>query len=374
MATMQLAQAASGSHQRAFKGLRTSAGGAARPRPFNLLLAGRTPLRQPRVARYAAWWRGGIGQKLGHHYRLALLLMAVLLGPQQSRQTPAAQGGRRPRGRRGRRGAQDGGGADRASRPRGDCKAGGGWGCQFCWSALEVFPSCAARHHPGMLSRASGSPSDGGQAVEATACFIVPNKEEDKNVPPLYLFLVAPSLLWIALHGVQPALQPAGPAPAQVAACERAYAAGVRRQRVELLLPLIGATDIDDWPGGIRQQFKAAQPMVEQLLLALRQQPGVVVGSGCALCGWVDGGWEDSRRPHSAGLAAKILDKSTTIKFQAPTAPIVQAWRAGWPPRSWTRATQWAPGWASRLRPCSSPRRRRSMRCGPLWQMGNQTR
>ena len=34
------------------------------------------------------------------------------------------------------------------------------------------------------------------------------------------------------------------------AACERAFKAGHSRQRVELLLPLIGATDIDDWPGG----------------------------------------------------------------------------------------------------------------------------
>ena len=44
-----------------------------------------------------------------------------------------------------------------------------------------------------------------------------------------------------------------------VAAVSRAWEAGVQRQRVELLLPLIGATDLDDWPGGIRQQFKAAQ-------------------------------------------------------------------------------------------------------------------
>jgi len=45
------------------------------------------------------------------------------------------------------------------------------------------------------------------------------------------------------------------------AAAVRAWQAGIRRQRVELLLPLIGATDLDDWPGGIRQQFKAALPM-----------------------------------------------------------------------------------------------------------------
>lgn len=31
------------------------------------------------------------------------------------------------------------------------------------------------------------------------------------------------------------------------AAVQRAWQAGVKRQRVDLLLPLIGATDLDDW-------------------------------------------------------------------------------------------------------------------------------
>lgn len=35
---------------------------------------------------------------------------------------------------------------------------------------------------------------------------------------------------------------------------------------MEILLPLIGATDLDDWPGGIQQQFKAAVPLVEEIL------------------------------------------------------------------------------------------------------------
>ncbi|KAF8073061.1 hypothetical protein HT031_000722 [Scenedesmus sp. PABB004] len=55
------------------------------------------------------------------------------------------------------------------------------------------------------------------------------------------------------------------------AAVEAAWRAGIKRQRVELLLPLIGATDLDDWPGGIRQQFKAAAPLVEGLLKQLKQ-------------------------------------------------------------------------------------------------------
>ena len=36
--------------------------------------------------------------------------------------------------------------------------------------------------------------------------------------------------------------------------------------QVEFVLPLIGATDLDDWPGGVRQMFKAAAPMVEEIL------------------------------------------------------------------------------------------------------------
>jgi hypothetical protein len=111
------------------------------------------------------------------------------------------------------------------------------------------------------------------------------------------------------------------------AAIQSAWEAGVTRQRVSLLLPLIGATDLDDWcaaglapgaastacgalaptgmppakdrnretprrrstrpqravppprpprrPGGIRQQFKAAAPLVEALLRALKQVEGL---------------------------------------------------------------------------------------------------
>ncbi|DBA95240.1 hypothetical protein WJX82_003981 [Trebouxia sp. C0006] len=58
-----------------------------------------------------------------------------------------------------------------------------------------------------------------------------------------------------------------------LAACQRAFKAGVRRQQLELLLPLIGATDIDDWPGGVRQQFKAVLPMVESILQGLKSTP-----------------------------------------------------------------------------------------------------
>eukprot|EP00467_Chlorarachnion_reptans_P010296 CAMPEP_0114510412 /NCGR_PEP_ID=MMETSP0109-20121206/13773_1 /TAXON_ID=29199 /ORGANISM="Chlorarachnion reptans, Strain CCCM449" /LENGTH=249 /DNA_ID=CAMNT_0001689717 /DNA_START=488 /DNA_END=1237 /DNA_ORIENTATION=- len=53
-------------------------------------------------------------------------------------------------------------------------------------------------------------------------------------------------------------------------AIKRGIADGQMFQRIELMLPLIGATDLDDWPGGIRQQFKAASPMCESILKGLR--------------------------------------------------------------------------------------------------------
>ena len=40
----------------------------------------------------------------------------------------------------------------------------------------------------------------------------------------------------------------------------------LRRQTIRLLLPLIGATELDDWPGGARQQMEAAEPLVRGIL------------------------------------------------------------------------------------------------------------
>lgn len=75
-----------------------------------------------------------------------------------------------------------------------------------------------------------------------------------------------------------------------VAAIEAAWKAGIKRQRIELLLPLIGATDLDDWPGGIRQQFKAAAPLVEGILKQLKQKEGLQGPLGVDIWDQV-GGW-----------------------------------------------------------------------------------
>lgn len=40
----------------------------------------------------------------------------------------------------------------------------------------------------------------------------------------------------------------------------------IHRHSIRLLLPLIGATELDDWPGGAKQQMEAAAPLVESIL------------------------------------------------------------------------------------------------------------
>ncbi|KAK9810156.1 hypothetical protein WJX72_005755 [[Myrmecia] bisecta] len=74
---------------------------------------------------------------------------------------------------------------------------------------------------------------------------------------------------------VSSAVYPIPQNPSQVSeqaleAVKRALDDGITRQRLELLLPLTGATDLDDWPGGVRQQFKAVLPMVESILRRLK--------------------------------------------------------------------------------------------------------
>lgn len=54
-------------------------------------------------------------------------------------------------------------------------------------------------------------------------------------------------------------------------AIQRASTEGnCRRHTLRLLLPVIGATELDDWPGGARQMMEAAQPLVQQILQRLQ--------------------------------------------------------------------------------------------------------
>ena len=73
-----------------------------------------------------------------------------------------------------------------------------------------------------------------------------------------------------------PALPP--PVPPVRRACVQALADGKNRQILKLSLPLIGATEMDDWPGGDRQRYKACGPMVDTLL---RGNPAAKVNFKC---------------------------------------------------------------------------------------------
>lgn len=47
------------------------------------------------------------------------------------------------------------------------------------------------------------------------------------------------------------------------------YSPGTKRHSIRLLLPIIGATELDDWPGGARQMMEAAAPLMTDLLTLL---------------------------------------------------------------------------------------------------------
>jgi hypothetical protein len=51
-----------------------------------------------------------------------------------------------------------------------------------------------------------------------------------------------------------------------------AEADGFTRHNVRLLLPLIGATELDDWPGGVPQQRDAASPLVSDVLRQIERK------------------------------------------------------------------------------------------------------
>ena len=59
------------------------------------------------------------------------------------------------------------------------------------------------------------------------------------------------------------------------AAVQRAWEDGIRRQNLELLLPQENAAVDGGWPGGIKQQFRVALPMIESLLRILKSAPGL---------------------------------------------------------------------------------------------------
>jgi hypothetical protein len=133
-------------------------------------------------------------------------------------------------------------------------------------------------------------------------------------------------------HAIAVPRGPQAVAQQALAAALAAHRGGVRRQRHEWLLPVSGASDLDDWPGGIQQQFKAIGPMVEQFLRALKAEPGLdgplkgrIVDEGDAV-----GCWEGSN------LAAVVFPSGDTLRLlkklaesERPLLLINPQWREG---------------------------------------------
>lgn len=58
----------------------------------------------------------------------------------------------------------------------------------------------------------------------------------------------------------------------------RAWRDGVKRQKIESMLPILkveAEMDPMDWPGGMRQQLKVATPLAECVLRGLKAQSGL---------------------------------------------------------------------------------------------------
>ncbi|KAL4527499.1 hypothetical protein Ndes2526A_g08718 [Nannochloris sp. 'desiccata'] len=106
------------------------------------------------------------------------------------------------------------------------------------------------------------------------------------------------------------------------ASVKTSWEAGAKRQRVELVLPLIGATDLDDWPGGIRQQFKAATPMIERLLRQLKKLPGLEGPLSATLLDDADavGAWVGDNLALVVFPTAETLNKVRKLAEERPNA------------------------------------------------------
>jgi hypothetical protein len=95
-----------------------------------------------------------------------------------------------------------------------------------------------------------------------------------------------------------------------------AWRAGQSRQTAQIELPLIGASDLDDWPGGIRQQFKAALPLVEELLRRVRAAAPQLSGPLSAEI-WDDGdavgAWTPKAGGRRGGLSCVLFPTAQTL-------------------------------------------------------------
>ena len=70
-------------------------------------------------------------------------------------------------------------------------------------------------------------------------------------------------------------VDPADQCAQAAAALLRAHAGGATRASVRLLLVPANPSDLDDWPGGVREQGVVALPLVEKMLATLKKEPAL---------------------------------------------------------------------------------------------------
>jgi hypothetical protein len=106
------------------------------------------------------------------------------------------------------------------------------------------------------------------------------------------------------------------------ASIKASWEAGAKRQTIEIVLPLIGATDLDDWPGGIRQQFKAATPMIERMLRQLKKLPGLEGPLSATLLDDADavGAWVGENLALVVFPTAETLNKIRKLADERPNS------------------------------------------------------
>jgi hypothetical protein len=129
-----------------------------------------------------------------------------------------------------------------------------------------------------------------------------PDKSVVADSPPKTVISNGSIIFPLPVRPEQCVLQAAG-------AVLRAWEDGIRRQNLEILLPQAGSANDRGWPGGIRQQFRVALPMVEGLLKRLKLASSL---QGRITAEWLDegdcvGAWQSER------LAAVLFPTAETL-------------------------------------------------------------
>jgi hypothetical protein len=92
---------------------------------------------------------------------------------------------------------------------------------------------------------------------------------------------------------------------------------GIHRHAVRLLLPLIGATELDDWPGGARQMMEAASPLINTVMMMQTQSQSISK----------DGDGNDNENEVSDSISMKmkiaesVIDESDGVRALFGQAP-----------------------------------------------------